>query len=133
MEVTILVRCWVPEKRLREFVEAIVRSIGIDRPGGYRPCGVIWLDGDRLEERGWEHITELLALTGADSRTWMGFSWRSPDLIRCELQRDDGYDGIFIRIEVPMVWVALVGQTAAALGGGVAQAELPSASDPASG
>ena len=101
----------------------IARGVGIDCSAGYRPpYGQIWLDGDRLEERCWQHLSGLLERTGTLTRTWMGFSWSSPNEIRCELQCDDGYDGVFVRIEVPPTWVKLVGQTAVALGGGVGQA-----------
>jgi hypothetical protein len=100
-----------------------VSAAGVEAPApGYRPhFGAVWLDGDRLEEQSWEHIQALLAPTGTFTRTWMGFSWRSGGEIRCELQRDDGYQGINVRIDVAPDLADLVRQTAVALGGGVGQ------------
>jgi hypothetical protein len=97
----------------------------IDRsPPGYRPPpGAIWLDGDRLEERCWNHLRDLLSRTGTLTRTWMGFSWQSQGEVRCELQRDEGYDGIVVRIEVTPEQVGPVRETAVALGGGAGLAE----------
>ena len=118
-------RCWIPETRLREFIEVIVRGAGIDR--SRLPCGphrgAVWLDGDRLEERCWEHIWELFDRTGTFTRTWMGFSWPSQHEVWCELQRDDGYQGACIRLEIPRELADLVRQTAVALHGGDRQAE----------
>jgi hypothetical protein len=134
-EVAILVRCWIPEDRLREFVEAVVRAAGISRqPPGYRPpFGAIWLDGDRLEDRCWEHIRGALDWTGTLARSWMGFWWECPSgaeedrrlfpwewrgVVRYELQRDDGYNGVSVRLEIPPELAESVCRTAIAVGGG---------------
>lgn len=96
--------CWVQEHLLREFLEFVVQVAGVHRPEDprCRPCyGAVWLDKGRLEERCWTTIRGLLDGTGTRSRTWMGFSWPSEGgaEVRCELQLDDGYDGVNVRLE----------------------------------
>jgi hypothetical protein len=149
-EIAILIRCWVPEVRLREFLEAVVRAT-IRLPADPRhrpPLGAVWLDGDRLEDRCWDHIWGLLDRTGTVTRSWMGVCWECREgmgdrgdtadrhlfpweqgMIACELQRDDGYDGVSVRLGVPPEVVELIRQTAIALGGGVGQAEPLAAPD----
>jgi len=144
-EAAILVRCWVPEVRLREFLEVVVRatiyspSDPRDRP----PRGAVWLDGGRLEDRCWDHLQGLFDRTGTGTQSWMGvwwkgregmgdwhspaerhlFPWERRGVVACELQRDDGYDGVRVRLAVPPELAELVRQTAVALGGGAGQAE----------
>jgi hypothetical protein len=66
------------------------------------------MEGDVLDERCWEHIRSLVERTGTDTRTWMGFAWTGKCEVRCELQIDDGYDGVFVRVEVSESVVAEV-------------------------
>jgi hypothetical protein len=100
----------------------------------YRPPrGAVWLNGDRLEDHCWDHIKGLLDRTGTFTGTWMGvwwesregmsddlslFPWERGGVISCELQRDDGYQGVSVRRSVTPEVAALVRQTAVALGGG---------------
>jgi hypothetical protein len=112
------------------------------------PPGAVWLDGDRLEDRCWDNIRSLLDRTGTVTRSWMGVWWecregigepRSPadrslfpweqGAVACELQCDDGYDGVSVRLAVPQEVAGLVRQTAVALGGGAGQAEPSAAAD----
>jgi hypothetical protein len=117
-----------------------VQATGIFRPAPeYRPpYGAVWLDGNHLEERCWNHIRGLLDRTGTLTRSWMGlwweyqgeagegngppegrlFPWERGGMVRCELQRDDGYDGVCVRLDVPAELADLVRRTAVALGGG---------------
>lgn len=95
-----------------------MRAAGVQRPDDprYRPCyGAVWLDGERLEERCWETIRGLLDGTGTGSSTWMGFSWPGEGgaEVRCELQLDDGYDGVCVRFEAGPELAELVRQSAA--------------------
>lgn len=105
-----------------------------------RPCGgAVWLDGDRLEERCWENIQAIIERTGSGNRTWMGvwwesqeykwdeaerflFPWEKGGVVTCELQYDDGYDGVSVRLNINCETVPLVRETAVALGGGAGQA-----------
>src|SRR5271165_2424841 len=69
-EVAILVRCWVPEARLREFMGVIARATIYSpaEPRDRPPHGAVWLEGDRLEDSCWDHIQGLLDPTGTVSR-----------------------------------------------------------------
>jgi hypothetical protein len=106
---------------LREFIESVVRLVGIDRsPPGYRPpFGAVWLDGERLEECCWEHIRGLLDLTSTLTGTWMGFTWTGGCEARCDLQRDVGYGGVSVRVEVTPKFAAPIHAAARAVGGGI--------------
>jgi hypothetical protein len=42
------------------------------------------------------------------SDTWVGFSWRGECEARCELQLDDGYGGVCVRVDVPDEWASRV-------------------------
>jgi hypothetical protein len=149
-ETAILVRCWIPEVRFREFLEVIVRAtIYASSDSRVRPChGAVWLDGDHLEESCWDHIQGLLDRTGTLSRSWMGiwwegqegmsnrygaelhlFPWEKRGVVSCELQLDDGYDGVNVRLNVAPDLAPLVCQTAIALGGGARQAEQVATTD----
>jgi hypothetical protein len=57
----------------------------------------------------------MLALTERlKADTWAGFAWHGRCKVRCEVQRDDGYDGVCVRIEVPSSWAARVEEVARA-------------------
>jgi hypothetical protein len=139
-EVVILIRCGVLEWHLRQFLEVVVRAT-IYRPADPRDRpsrGAVWLAGDRLEDRSWEHISSLLDATGDLSRSWAGvwwegregmagrngeidrnvFYWEQRGVVSCEFQRDIGYDWVALRLNVPEDAVELILQTAAALNGG---------------
>jgi hypothetical protein len=77
------------------------------------------LAGGRLRDRGWNNLWELYSRTDNIDGTWMGFSWPHDHPVRCELQRDTGYDGAIVRLEVPEELAEQVRQTARDLGGGV--------------
>jgi hypothetical protein len=149
----ILVRCWIPEGRLREFMEVVVRAT-IYSPSDARERpnrGAVWLDGDRLEDRCWDSIRDLLARTGTSTQSWIGvwwenregishrwipeerhlFEWEKRGVVCCEFQSDNGYDGVRVRISVAPEAAELVRRTAVALGGGVGQGEPGAAPDPA--
>lgn len=103
-----MVKGWIQEHWLREFVEALVRLVGVipDDLASRPPVGSVWMDGGCLDEQCWTYLRELVERTGTMTRTWIGFSWTGRCEARCELQADDGYDGVFVRIEVPEEMVA---------------------------
>jgi hypothetical protein len=121
-------------------VEVVVRATIYSPPDPRaRPCrGAVRLVGDHLEESCWENIQAILERTGTGSRTWMGvwwksreykydeaerflFPWEQSGVVSCEFQRDDGYDGVSVRLNVSPEVVPLVRQTTVTLGGGVGQ------------
>jgi hypothetical protein len=104
----ILVEGWIPESCFREFVEALVHLLGNDQcyPGARRMAGTMSLDtGGHLDEFYWQRLRTMVALSERSiSNTWVGLSWEGACAVRCELQRDDGYSGVCVRIEVPSEW-----------------------------
>ena len=110
--VAIVIECWIPEWRFRQFLEAVVSLIGShhSRPGGGQGAGTVRVDAaGRLDEFYWQRLSMMLALTERiNSDTWAGFSWHGRCQARCEVQRDDGYSGVCVRLEVPTSWVARV-------------------------
>jgi hypothetical protein len=128
-EVAIETTCWVPEDRLREFLEAVVAAAGVHGtvPGQRSRYGSVWLDKDRRLEQGhWDRIRELVELSDSLHFTWAGFSWRARggDEVRCELQRDVGYSGVVVRLRFPVARGSaadVARQVAVALGGGIGQ------------
>ncbi|QEG29645.1 hypothetical protein GobsT_44430 [Gemmata obscuriglobus] len=110
--VAIVIECWIPEWRFREFLEAVVSLIGSHRsnPSGHQAAGTVRVDaGGRLDEFYWQRLSMILALTERiNSDTWAGFSWHGRCKARCEVQRDDGYSGVCVRLEVPASWESRV-------------------------
>jgi hypothetical protein len=94
-------------------VEALVHLIGNHRsnPSGVRLAGTVSLDGSgRLDQFYWQRLRTMVALSERSlTDTWVGFSWRGACEARCELQLDDGYGGVFVRVEVPDEWASRVG------------------------
>jgi hypothetical protein len=109
--------------------------VGIDvnhsEPGLRPPRGAVWLDGGRLEDRCWEHLADLLSRTSSLTGTWVGFSWwhRHWD-VRCEVQRDEGYGGVAVRIDLPPWRAGRVCQAAEAVGGAAHQVVPPAEASP---
>jgi hypothetical protein len=93
-------------------VEALVHLVGNHRsnPEGRRPAGTISLEpGGRLDEFYWQRLRTMVALSEHSfTETWVGFSWRGECAARCEVQRDDGYGGVCVRVEVPDEWAGRV-------------------------
>jgi hypothetical protein len=108
----IVVKGWIPEPCFRELVEALVHLVGSHRlnPSGSRPAGTISLDvSGRLDEFYWQRLRTMVALSERSfTDTWVGFSWRGACEARCEAQRDDGYGGVCVRVEVPEEWTGRV-------------------------
>jgi hypothetical protein len=108
----ILIKGWIPEPCFREFVEALVHLIGNHRsnPDGIRLAGSISLDASgRLDQFYWQRLRTMVALSQRFiTDTWVGFSWRGECEARCELQLDDGYAGVCVRVEVPDEWASRV-------------------------
>lgn len=104
-ERAILINGWIQEHNLREFVESLVRLVGGPGcdPHVQRLAGTVSLNfAGRLDEFFWQRLRTLVALTESNTTTtWVGFAWRGACEARCELQRDDGYDGVRVRVEVP--------------------------------
>jgi hypothetical protein len=127
-ECKILIRCWIPEQRLRTFIESVVRIVGIDKT--YPPCrpprGAVWLEEGRLDEDCWLQIRRLLDLTCSITRTWMGFTWTGTCEARCDLQIDTGYDGVSCRIEISQELASQVRDAVKKVGGGVGM-DMPDA------
>jgi hypothetical protein len=127
--VAIETTCWVPENRLREFLETVVADTGVQGsvPGKRPLYGSVWLDKDgHLEQLHWNRICELVALTDNRYHTWAGFSWRGRGggEVRCELQRDVGYSGVVVRLSLPPALggtATVAKQAAVAMGGGIGQ------------
>src|SRR5262249_39776736 len=107
-----LVKGWIPEPCFREFVEALIHLIGNHRsnPSGVRLAGTISLDASgRLDEFYWQRLRTMVALSERSiTDTWVGFSWHGKCEARCELQLDDGYGGVCVRVEVPAQWAGRV-------------------------
>jgi hypothetical protein len=129
MEVAIETTCWVPEDRLREFLETVVAETRVHGSvSGRRPQhGSVWLDkSGHLDQRHWNRVQDLVALSDSLHDTWVGFSWRGRGggEVRCELQRDVGYSGVVVWLTLPpaLGGTAVVARLAAvALGGGTGQ------------
>lgn len=85
------------------------------RPGGHQALGTVRVDAaGRLDELYWQRLSTMLSLTERlNSDTWAGFSWRGRCKARCEVQRDDGYSGVCVRLEVPATWADRVEEVAA--------------------
>ena len=107
-EAAIEATCWIPENRLREFLEILVADAGVQGsvPGRPPQCGAVWLDKNRrLEQPYWERLQELVALSDSRYQTWVGFSWRGRGggEVWCGLQRDVGYGGVVVQLALPPV------------------------------
>jgi hypothetical protein len=129
-------------------VRATIYSLSDPRERPNR--GAVWLDGDRLEDRCWDSIRDLLERTGTSTQTWIGvwwesregvcdrwgpaeqhlFPWEKRGVVCCEFQSDNGYDGVSVRISVAPEVAELVCRTAVALGGGAGQSEPGATPDP---
>jgi hypothetical protein len=62
-----------------------------------------------LDEYYWQRLRTMVALSQRSfTDTWVGFSCCGECEARCELQLDDGYGGVIVRVEVPDEWVSRV-------------------------
>src|SRR5262249_32676416 len=88
-EMPILIRCWIADTRLREFVEVVVRATIYSPPDPrHRPCpSAVQLDGHRLEESCWENIQAIIERTSSDNRAWLGVWWECREYQYDEAER----------------------------------------------
>jgi hypothetical protein len=126
MEVAITTTCWVPDDRLREFLQIVIADAGVHRGAtqARRQDGLLWLNEDGgLDQGDWDHIWELVALSDNFEAPWVCLTCRGPDgdEVRFEMARDVGYDGVTVRVALPpalAATAALARQTATTFGGG---------------
>jgi hypothetical protein len=87
-----VIRGWVPEARLREYLDSLVWLAGVEGTNfadDRLRNGHVWLDGKRLDEACWQRVAALVEQTGVATGMWMGFAWANPLGIQVRLQRDD--------------------------------------------
>lgn len=88
-----MVKGWIWQRCVREFVESLFRLAGDDRPIG---------------EDFWQRLDSLIDQTGRSPvDTWVGFSWNMPWENRCELARGEGEEEglVCVRLVAPDEWV----------------------------
>ncbi len=108
-ELQIVIKVWVYEWDFRAFLEALVAVVGNQKPYsfGYPPSkGSIHINEDgRLDEIFWQDLKNMLPHTDMTAcNLWAGFCWKGKCEVRCEVQLDMGYDGVYVVLEVPDHW-----------------------------